>query len=167
MNAKNNRLRPRLITLLTILLLLQVPALVTLGLNLLTQHWAFLTSLSVLWEDIQAAFRLTLATPGELVGDEILSFKVIAFIVLLVGAAAALFAGVSFHRGRPIAWIMSLLAQIATLVAGIGLYFIYQPDQSFVLIGFGILMVLYLNYGDVRQWFLQDWGKEDPSGNRV
>ena len=157
MPSRKNLTRPRLITLLTVFLLLQVPALVAIGLNILTQHWSFLTSLSVLWKDIQTAFRLTWETPGELVGDEILSFKIIGFFVLLLGAAAALLAGLAFHRGRPITWIASLIAQIATLVVGIGLYFIYQPDQSYGLIAIGILMVFYLNDGGVRQWFLQDW----------
>jgi hypothetical protein len=51
--------------------------------------------------------------------------------------------------------VLSLTAQIGTLLAGIGLYVIYSPAQAYWLIGIGILMVLYLNYGDVRQWFLQ------------
>jgi len=41
------------------------------------------------------------------------------------------------------------------LVAGIGLYWLFQPSQSYWLMAIGVLMVLYLNYGDVRQWFLQ------------
>ncbi len=156
--------RPRLITMLTIFLLLQIPLIVFLGLNLLTQHWTFLVSLSVLWEDIQEAFRLMLATPGEIVGDEILFFNLLGFFVLLMGAGAALFAGLTFHRGRPMAWIMSLFAQIATLMAGIGLYFVHQPVQSYWLIAIGILMVLYLNYAEVRQWFLKSWEDEVEHG---
>src|SRR6056297_2939484 len=104
--------KPRLISLLTVFLLLQVPGLVFVGLNLLTKHWTFLVSFSVLWADIQEAFRLALETPGEVVGDEILLFNLIGFFVLLLGSGAALFAGLTFRRGRPMAWIMSLFAQI-------------------------------------------------------
>ena len=149
--------RPRLITMLTLFLFLQIPVIIFLGLNLLTQHWGFLVSLSVLWKDIQDAFRLALETPGEVVADEILFFNLLGFFILLLGSGSALIAGVTFHRGRPLAWILSLFAQIATLLAGIGLYFVHQPSQSYGLMAIGILMVVYLNNVDVRQWFLQTW----------
>lgn len=153
--------RPRLISLLTIFLFFQVPAVIFLGLNLLTHHWTFLTSVSVLWEDVNEAFRLVMETPGKIVGDEILFYNLLGFFLLLLGSSAALFSGLTFHRGRPMAWIMSLFAQIATLMTGIGLYFVYHPNQSYWLIAIGILMVLYLNNADVRQWFLQSWGEEE------
>ena len=149
--------RPRLITMLTFFLFLQIPVIIFLGLNLLTQNWKFLVSLSVLWEDIRAAFRLALETPGKMVDDEILFFNLLGFFILLLGSGAALLAGVSFHRGRPMAWILSLFAQIATLLTGIALYFVHQPSQSYGLIAVGILMVLFLNNVDVRQWFLLIW----------
>lgn len=147
--------RPRLLTLLTFLLLLQAPVIVFLGLNLLTRHWTFLFSWTIFWEDIREAFSLMVNTPGEISGDEILFYEAIAFILLLLGAIAAIFAGLTFNGGKPISWILSLFAQIATLVAGIGLYLILSPAQAYWLIAIGILMVLYLNYGSVRQWFLQ------------
>lgn len=149
--------KPRLITPLTILLFLQIPILILLGLNLLTEHWTFLASPSIFWADIQAAFQLVLQTPGRLVEDEILFFNLMGFFILLLGSIAAFFAGLTFHRGRPTAWILSLIAQNATLLTGIGLYFVHQPSQSYWLIALGILMVLYLNNADVRFWFLQSW----------
>ncbi len=154
MTSQKNH-KPRLIALLTFFLFLQVPVILFLGLNLLTHHWAFLVSYRVLWEDIQAAFSLALETPGELVEDEILFFNLLSFLLLLFGSAAALLAGFNFRRGRPMAWIMSLFAQVATLLTGIGLYFVHQPNQAYWLIAIGILMVLYLNNAEVRQWFLQ------------
>ncbi|MFW5714724.1 MAG: hypothetical protein ACOCYU_08635 [Brevefilum sp.] len=157
--------KPRLIKLLTVFLLLQVPGLIFIGLNLLTQHWTFLLDFSVLWEDIREAFQLALATPGDVVGDEILLFSLIGFFVLLLGAGAALYAALTFRRGRPMAWIMSLVAQNAVLVTGIGLYFVYQPNQSYWLIAIGIFMVLYLNNAEVRQWFLRSWAGEELHGD--
>ena len=147
--------KPRLIRILTIFLILQAPVVALLGLNLVTDHWSFLFSWSVFWEDIQEAFSLVITTPGELNVDEILFYSVVAFTVLLVSAGTALFAGLSFNNGQAFTWVMSLVAQIGTLVAGIGLYIIYQPSQATWLIAIGVLMVLYLNYGEVRQWFLQ------------
>jgi len=166
MISDKRKQRPRLIALLTVFLLLQSPALIFIGLNLLTQNWTFLTSLSVFSADFRSAFRLGLETAEELVRDEVLIHNVMGFFVLLMGSGSALFAGLSFPRGRPMAWIMSLVTQIAVLVTGIGLYFVYQPNQSYWLILIGILMVLYLNYGDVRQWFLQSWGGESLSADQ-
>jgi hypothetical protein len=67
----------------------------------------------------------------------------------------AFLAGLIFYRGKPTAWILGLLAQIGTLVSGLALYFLHQPSQAYWLLVLGIIMVMYLNYGDVRQWFLQ------------
>ena len=155
MTSPKKSQKPRMIALLTVLLLCQIPVIIFLGLNLITHHWTFLVSLPILWEDIQTAFDLALKTPGEVVEDEILLFNLIGFFVLLLGSGAALLAGLTFHRGRPMAWILSLIAQIATLLTAIGLYFVHEPNQSYWLIAFGVLMVLYLNNADVRQWFLQ------------
>jgi len=147
--------QPRLINLLAIFLILQGPVIIFLGLNLVTDHWAFLLSWSVFRVDFQKAFSLVINTPDQLVVDETLFYSIIAFAVLSVSAAAALLAGLTFKRGGAFVWMMSLAAQIGTLLSGIGLYMIYSPVQSYWLIAIGILMVLYLNYGDVRQWFLQ------------
>lgn len=147
--------QPRLINLLATFLILQAPVVLFLGLNLVTDHWAFLLSWSVFWEDVQKAFSQVIRTPGQLVADETLFYSLVAFVVLTISAAAAFFSGLTFKRGGAFVWVLSLTAQIGTLLAGIGLYMIYSPIQAYWLIGIGVLMVLYLNYGDVRQWFLQ------------
>jgi hypothetical protein len=152
---KEKQRRPRLVSILTILLLLQTPLLIFLGLNLLTDHWSFLTSWPLFWAELQAAFKLVVETPGELAQDEVLIFDLVAFLVLLIAAGAALVAGLTFPRGKAVAWIFGLLAQIGTLISGIGLYFIYRPSQAYWLLVVGVTMVLYLNYKNVRQWFLQ------------
>jgi hypothetical protein len=147
--------KPRMIILVTVLLFIQIPVNIFLGLNLITHHWSFLFSLPIFWEDLQTSIQLALQTPGEVVEDEILLFNLIGFIFLILGSAAALLAGLTFHRGRPMAWILSLIAQIATLLTAIGLYFVHEPTQSYWLIAIGVLMVLYLNNADVRQWFFR------------
>lgn len=151
-----NKEKPRLIVILTVLLFLQAPLVVFLGLNLLTEHWTFLISWDVFWSDIQEAFSLVMHTPGVVEGDETLFYSVTAFAILLVAAATALISGILFNRGGVFPWILSLIAQISTLIAGIGLYILFSPSQSYWLIAIGILMVLYLNYGDVREWFHQN-----------
>jgi len=152
---KEKQRRPRLISILTILLLLQAPLLILLGLNLLKDHWSFLKSWPMSWAEIKSAFSMIVETPGELAHDVTLIFDMVAFFVLVSAAGVSLLAGLTFPRGKPIAWILGLLTQIGTLISGIGLYFIHRPPQAYWLLGVGVIMVLYLNYKNVRQWFLQ------------
>lgn len=152
---KEKRVRPRLNAILTVLLLLQAPLMLFLGLNLLTDRWAFLSSWSIFWAELQAAVLLAINRPWEFVEDKVLLYYVIAFAVLVLASAAALVAGVTFYRGKAVTWILSLVAQIGALISGLGLYFISRPPQSYWLLLVGIIMVLYLNYGEVRHWFLQ------------
>lgn len=153
--AKEKQLRPRLISILTVLLILQTPILIFLGLNLLTDRWSFLTSWARFWNELQAALSLVLQKPGEHASEEILFYNVLIFLALAVSAAVSLLAGLTFHRGKQISWILGLIAQIGTLATGLILYFIQQPVQAYWLLVLGIIMVMYLNYGEVRQWFLQ------------
>lgn len=152
---KEKQHRPRLIPILTVLLVLQLPVLTFLGLNLLTNRWSFLRSWPRFWLEFRGALALFLQTPGEYARDEILFYDVMLFAVLESAGVLALLAGLIFYRGKPIAWILGLLAQIGTLVSGLALYFLHQPSQAYWLLVLGIIMVMYLNYGDVRQWFLQ------------
>lgn len=152
---KGKQRRPRLISILTIFLLLQAPVLVFLGLNLLTDRWSFLTSWPVFWGELQSAFKLVVETPGEIARDEVLIYDLVAFLILVSSAGVSLVAGLTFPRGKAVAWILGLIAQIGTLGSGIGLYFIHRPSQAYWLLGVGVIMVLYLNYHNVRQWFLQ------------
>jgi hypothetical protein len=152
---KEKQRRPRLISILTIFLLLQAPLLIFLGLNLLTDRWSFLTSWPLFWSELKEAFSLVVETPGELTQDEVMIYDLVAFFVLVSAASVSLVAGLTFPKGKAVAWIFGLLAQIGTLISGIGLYLIYRPPQAYWLLGVGVIMVLYLNYKNVRQWFLQ------------
>lgn len=147
--------RPNLITILTILLLLQAPLVLFLGLNLVTNHWTFLISWPVFIEDLLESYGLFLHTPLQIEGGEAIFFKVLALAILVVGAVSAVVAAILFQRGGALAWILSLFAQIAILTTGIGLFFLKNLTQAPWLMAVGILMVLYLNYGEVREWFLR------------
>lgn len=161
---KQKQRRPRLISILTIFLLLQALLLIFLGLNLLTDRWSFLTSWPLFWAELKAAFSMVVETPGELTWDEVLIYDLIAFFILVSAAGVSLLAGITFPRGKALAWIFALLTQIGTLISGIGLYFIHRPPQAYWLLGVGVIMVLYLNYKNVRQWFLQpEEDQEEPS----
>jgi hypothetical protein len=107
------------------------------------------------WAELKSAFSMVVETPGELAQDAMLIHDLVAFFILVSAASASVVAGLTFPRGKAVACILGLLAQIGTLISGIGLYFIHRPPQAYWLIGIGVIMVLYLNYKNVRQWFLQ------------
>ncbi len=163
--SKHTDVQSRLVTILSFLLLLQTPLLVFLGLNLLTNNWFFLTSWQNFWQAFVSAFQIARETPGEFVKGEALFYNFIAFIFLVFSAGISFAAGLTFSRVKTGVWIMALLAQIGTLITGIGLYIIHRPPHAYWLIVIGVIMVLYLNYREIRHWFLQDEenGAEKPS----
>lgn len=152
---KEKQIRPRLISILTVLLILQAPLLILLGLNFLTTQWEFLTSWQRFWAEFEGAFFLIVDTPRLYVSDESLFYDVLAFAILLISAGFAFISGLTFYQGRAITWMMGLMAQIGTLFSGLGLYFLHRPPQAYWLLAMGIIMVLYLNYREVYQWFLR------------
>jgi len=152
---REKQARPRIIYILSLFLLLQAPLMVFLGLNLLTDHWSFLGSWSEFWKELEAAYFLVIQTPGEFTNGEALFYEVFAFAIIVLSAAASLIAGLTFTQGRAVSWILSLITQIGALLCGIALYLISRPPQAYWLLVGGIIMVIYLNFSDVRQWFLQ------------
>ena len=129
---KEKQLRPRLIHILTVLLILQSPILIFLGINLLTKQWSFLASWPRFWSEFRMAFELVLQTPGEHTSNEVLLYDVLIFTVLEVSAAVSLLAGLAFYRGRAISWMLGLVAQIGTLSAGLVLFF-FEPNTPGIL----------------------------------
>ena len=147
--------QPRLVAILAGLLILQTPLLIFLGLNLLNMNWTFLTSWQNFWNSFVSAFQIAWETPGKYVKGENLFYDVIAFLILVLNAGFLFVAGLIFPGGKQGAWILALIGQIGTLTCGIGLYFIHRPSQAYWLIAVGVTMVMYLNYRDVRHWFIR------------
>lgn len=63
----------------------------------------------------------------------------------------ALVAAVGFFHPRPGAWVMAMLVQGLTLLVTLGFYFRYHTDDFFLyaIMGYAVVMVLYLNYAQV------------------
>lgn len=152
---KDKQERPRLILIISTLLLLQAPIMIALGLNFFRENWSFLNSWAAFWEELQTTFLLVIQAFGDLSGDQFLLYDMVIFTILVISSGIALVAGLTFSRGKPIIWILSLGAQIGALICGIGLYLLYRHPLGYWLLLIGIIMVLYLNYSDVRHWFLQ------------
>ena len=152
---KRTGIQPRLVVILSILLILQAPLLIIFGLNLLNNDWLFLTSWQNLWQSFSSAFQIARETPDEFVKGEALFYNFIAFLILVFNAGISFAAGLIFPSKKPGAWVMALLAQIGTLITGIGMYFIHHPPQANRLMVVGVIMVMYLNSQDIRHWFMQ------------
>jgi hypothetical protein len=77
----------------------------------------------------------------------------------LMGAAfgvlglAALLACVGLLRLWPAGWLVAMLVQGASLLLALNLYFREKPPYAYLLMLYGICMVLYLNYAEVQATF--------------
>jgi hypothetical protein len=102
-------------------------------------------------------------TPQDYLIDIPLGVRGGAFIGL--GLLALLAAG-GFFRLRPGAWLNAVLVQGLSLLLALYLYVQEKPFYIFGLMLYSIILVLYLNYSEVRTVFqneraLTDWGAID------
>jgi hypothetical protein len=99
-----------------------------------------------------------LATLVESVDEELLvrategRFVSVGLIFVTLSVAAIL-AGFGLLRLRRSAWISAMLAQGLSLLIALILYFTSKPLYVYAMMLCGILVVLYLNYYDVRVAF--------------
>lgn len=125
--------RPWAVTAIAWLLLLQAAGLVLLALSALDQYWPAAL-------DPFAALRLA---P--------LSGLLLACIALL-----ALSSAFGFFRMARGAWVSAVLVQGLTLGLALLLYFRDRPAFIYLLMVYGIFMVLYLHQADVQAAFRRD-----------
>jgi len=78
-------------------------------------------------------------------------------------SALAVLAAVSFLRTRHNAWASAMLVQGLCLLIALVLYFSGKPVYVYVMMLYGILMVLYLNYHEVRDVFRAKPGVEEQA----
>ncbi len=74
-------------------------------------------------------------------------------LLLLLFALIALFASVGFFSQRNWAWLLAMFLQGATLVLAIVLFFIKQPAHTYILMGYCSFMVIFLQNADVYKSF--------------
>lgn len=68
-------------------------------------------------------------------------------------AVLALVAAAGFFRRRHSAWLMGVLAQGINLLYALVLYFRGRPAYVYLMMIFGVVMVLYLHQADVQAAF--------------
>lgn len=77
----------------------------------------------------------------------------VAFAVL---AALALASAIGFVRVAPGAWLLAVLVQGLNLALALLLYFQARPSYVYVMMVYGVVMVLYLHQADVQAVFRVD-----------
>jgi hypothetical protein len=128
---------------LGVLLILQVVALVGIGVHLFT---------SIDWDRIAALANdqaQTLPKPLELRLEEAILFVVF----FLPPAVLSLLAGLSFVLLRRRGWLLASVAQGLILLACLFFFPDPRPRFAYPIIAYCILMVLYLNSQEVRTVF--------------
>jgi hypothetical protein len=84
-------------------------------------------------------------------------------LVFLALALLCLSAAAGFFRLWPAAWFNAVFAQGLSLLMALYLYFHERPFYCYAIMIYGIWMVVYLNYTEVRAVFhsereAKDWG---------
>jgi hypothetical protein len=151
--------RPRLVTIMGWLLLLQSIVLSAFGIYhfvilqfgplLLRQWW-----LGNLYQGnrlVNLWFLLNDLTSQALEQREL--NILIESVALIVFALFALIASFGFFSQRKWAWLLAMLIQGITLSLAVILYFIKQPAHAYILMGYCSVMVLYLQHADVYKSF--------------
>jgi len=131
---QENRGRPRPITILTLLLFLQAVGLFDFGLF-------FFNGLGIRYTLMMTTL---LAEPV----NTLIRGLVFGSLGLL-----ALLAGIGFLRLWRTAWVVAMFLQGLCLVTALILYFDHKPAYVYLLMGYSILMVIYLNYSEVYATF--------------
>jgi len=151
--------RPKLVTILGILLILQAVFLFGLGIyhfailsfgpTLLSQWLSGEPSLGGRSLDFQMFVRELFSQAAT---HKLLS-TLIESLILFILTILALVSGVGFFRLWRSTWLLAMFLQGGALVLAIILYIIKKPNHIYLLMLSGIFMVLYLNYADLRSVF--------------
>jgi hypothetical protein len=142
--AHNVRTWP--VTLIGFLLLLQAAGLITVG----AFHISFV---DIDWRLTPQDFRFDI--PIGLRGSLFVGLGMLAFL-----------AAIGFFRVWTAGWLLAILTQGISLSVALVLYYLEKPLYVYIMMAFGIFMVLYLNHPEVLLSFktkpaVKDWGGID------
>lgn len=126
--AVTPKTRPWPVTMLGLLLLLQTAGLLIIG------------ALKVIIPDEE--LEIWLINPADLVG--------MLFVLL---TPLAIIAAVGFLRLWRNAWLHAMLLQGLCLMIALTLYFRDRPDYVYLIMGYCVFMVIYLNHFEVHEAF--------------
>jgi len=154
--------RPRLVTILGWMLLLQAGMMLVLSLYHFVISMGgdlFVDLLEFLFASVEDTLvhQLTLSEfTGRLLENttrEGLMQALVESAALFLLTILALIAAVGFFRLWRNAWVIAVFVQAVVLGIGLTLYFTINPVHIYLLLISGVFMVFYLNYADVRSAF--------------
>jgi len=151
--------RPRLVTILGFLLIFQAIFLFGLGIY----HFAILSfgpQLLSQWLSGEPFvggqsldFQMFIQELFNQAATQKLLSTLIESLVLFVLTLLALMAAIGFFRLWRSAWLLAMFLQGGALLLAVVIYLIKKPIHIHLLMLSGIIMVLYLNYADLRSVF--------------
>ena len=148
LSSKDIKMRPRPVTVLGLLLLLQAVGLFGLGVFYFVRlYWQHALTRAVLLAELFDQLLISLA-----------------FLPL---ALLALLAAIGFLRLWRNAWRNAMLLQGLSLWVALVLYFSRKPGYVYMVMLYGIFMVIYLNYADVYATFQTRSGQEEEEENEL
>jgi len=140
--TKSRIKRPWAVTVLSLLLLFQSIALFTFGaFSLIAASWKFNITLETVVEEFPHALRGTF-------------FIALALLALVVAPR--------FFRLRSTAWISAMLLEGLTLLMALGVYLRGKAFYGYLMMLYGIFMVVYLNHSEVQAAFRSPHEISDP-----
>jgi hypothetical protein len=109
--------------------------------------------LQVDWRRVQ-----TDATPSQQV------LEVLAFALFAPSAVLTLLSALGFLLLRRRGWLLAAIGQGLSVAVCLWLYSELQPWYVYPIMAYCVVMILYLNYQDVRTKFHPKRGKAKPGG---
>jgi hypothetical protein len=159
-HSTKKRSRPAMVNILGCLLILQAVELFLLGvyhfnmsqgpqlLNQFLSHW-----LSGEIPADLASLRLFIHQLVQNSASRSLAIALVESAALFLLTTLALWAAVGFFRLWEIGWMQAMFVQGATLLIALILFLYSRPSHTYLLMGTGVFMVLYLNFSDLQAVF--------------
>jgi hypothetical protein len=139
-DEKSKATRPWPVTILGLLLLLQAGGLLVVGLY-------------------------TLILPAHLIETMVAQPAELAGLVFIFLAPLALWASLGFLRRWRNAWLNAMLLQGLCLMMALAIYFGHgKPGYAYVVMGYCVFMVIYLNHYEVQEVFRTRPALEEGEG---
>lgn len=153
--------RPRPVTILAWLLLLEALGLVTMGIY----HFLILSFgprlLSQLMKDQSMDLERFIRELFASAAAEQLLSTLIESLVLFLLTALALIAAIGFFRHWRNSWLLAMFIQGAAMGLALIIYYLKHPIHIYVIMVYSLMMVLYLLVDDVQAYFhVGVWGEQ-------
>ena len=92
--------------------------------------------------------------------------EALALILFVPGVALTLLSALGFLLLRRRGWLLAAISQGLVVATCLWLYTEYEPVYVYPIMAYAVLMILYLNFHDVRAFFYPGNRRGGPQGPR-